>query len=261
MGRSKKKTGANVPAEWTNTQGDVVPMNAPTGGGGPGRFLVPYKNDPVKDRSSLPLFGSPATRTADPIPIQTLSAKVEAKKNTNSPPVVLQASSSVINGVTVNVSPDLSGVADVEGAKTDAEYENSVSYTTTNNLVDSFTAPISITIQTSYGTGKPTDESAYGRGTTASDVASGDTTLGFHESCHRDDFVNYLKNNPPPAFAGTKGMKVDKFEQAKAEWIKAWAKYHTKLLSATKKTTDEVGNPTLTDYCASHPGVSEECAG
>jgi hypothetical protein len=259
MGRPKKKSATKVPAEWKNTQGQVVPMNAPTGGGGPGRFRVPYKNDPVKDRSSLPLFGSPMTRTADPIQIQMVAAKAAAGKNSNSPPVVLQASSSVINGVTVIVSPDLNGVEGIVGANTDAEYANNVEYTTANNVIDSFTAPISVTIQTSYGSGKPTDESAYGRGTTVSDVANGDTTLGFHESCHRTDYVNYIKNNAPPKFAGTKGMKVERFEQAKVEWIKAWAKYHKHLLDASMKSTDQVGNPTLADFCKNHPGESGEC--
>ncbi len=47
-----------------------------------------------------------------------------------------------------------------------------------------------ITIKTTYPSGsRPEQLSGYGRGTTLDDIRNGDSTLGFHESCHRRDYV------------------------------------------------------------------------
>ena len=56
-----------------------------------------------------------------------------------------------------------------------------------------------IEIQTLYARGvKPDAFSCYGRGTTLGDVRAGNVTLAFHESCHRNDFIAFLKSRPLP---------------------------------------------------------------
>src|SRR5207249_4387630 len=77
------------------------------------------------------------------------------------------------------------------------------------SLEGKFEVKGAITIQTAYGPGaKPNDTSGYGRGTTDADLANGDVTLGFHESCHRADFLAYAHAHPLPEFTVTVGMKV-----------------------------------------------------
>ncbi len=72
-----------------------------------------------------------------------------------------------------------------------------------------------MTIQTTYGSGATSSSaSGYGRGTTASDIAAGNTTLGFHEEQHGLDFVEFLSQNPFPQFRGRVGMTTRQFQRA-----------------------------------------------
>lgn len=58
-------------------------------------------------------------------------------------------------------------------------------------------------IQTNYPEGlKRSDRSAYGRGT-GPDVPNGNVSLGFHESCHRRDYLAYLERSLTAAAGGT----------------------------------------------------------
>jgi hypothetical protein len=92
-------------------------------------------------------------------------------------------------------------------------------------------ATLTWTIQTIYGpNGKATLRSGYGRGTTPDDKASGNTSLGFHESCHREDFLNYLKAHPSPTtFRGKVGMTVSDFKKAQSEFIAAVDTYRAAM--------------------------------
>src|SRR5262249_8371587 len=111
----------------------------------------------------------------------------------------------------------------------------------------------SLTIQTRYGTGNPGDVSAYGRGTTAEDVRDGNITLGFHESCHRKDFLHYLQHEPRPQFGGRVGMTVTEFDEAIAAYNAAWQSYFHEMEARSVRDTDETGNPTRSQWCAANP--------
>jgi len=99
-----------------------------------------------------------------------------------------------------------------------------------------------IRIQTFYGLkAKPTHQSAYGRGTTLADERSGNTSLGFHESCHRSDYLSYLKTTAFPTFGGKTGMTERQFEQATITFDKAMKKYFEDMGKNSERLTDEVG--------------------
>jgi len=97
-------------------------------------------------------------------------------------------------------------------------------------------------IQTFYGPGvDPSADSMYGRGTTLADEESGNTSLGFHEFCHRKDFIDYLKKTPLPVFGGKVGMAVKDFGEAGDAWAVAIAAYLAEMEKHTVRQTDEVG--------------------
>jgi hypothetical protein len=99
-----------------------------------------------------------------------------------------------------------------------------------------------IRIQTVYGPdAKATDRSDYGRGTTKQDESAGNTSLGFHESCHKADFLAYLKNTALPTFTGRVGMTVADFKAAQQEFGDAINKFFTDMDEESFKKTDEVG--------------------
>jgi len=99
-----------------------------------------------------------------------------------------------------------------------------------------------ITIQTAYGPGaKATDLSGYGRGTTPEDEKNGDVTLGFHESCHREDFLEYLRTHPFPEFSPRVGMLVVQYQAADRKFQSEFRKYPQDINDYSAKRTDEVG--------------------
>ena len=104
--------------------------------------------------------------------------------------------------------------------------------------------PWTVTIQTRFGTGKPDDDSAYGRGTTPGDIAAGNVTLGFHESCHRKDMISYLTNTPLPAFTGKPKMNTDEANAAVAKYqedcLAYFAAGRAGSVAATDITVDDL---------------------
>src|SRR5262245_2924215 len=122
-------------------------------------------------------------------------------------------------------------------------------------LKGAYTVKGKVTLQIQYGTSaKPTSPAAYGRGTTTQDVQNGDTTVGFHESCHMADFVSWLKNKAFPVVNLKLPMTVDQYDKATAAGDAAIEKYFADAEAESKRNTDEIGNPTLTDYKKSHSG-------
>jgi hypothetical protein len=106
----------------------------------------------------------------------------------------------------------------------------------------------SYTIRTSYRPGSdPSDDSKYGRGTTAADKASGNVTLGFHESCHRDDYIGYLTKTPFPKFRGKIGMTADDFSAAVDEFTAAFEAFGAGY-QALGAAVDEVGDCKQSDW-------------
>ncbi len=103
-----------------------------------------------------------------------------------------------------------------------------------------FTGPI--TIQTVYGPGASKNGlSLYGRGTTEEDKANGNITLGFHESCHRLDYVEYLASNPLPAFPLKAGMTVQQYNTAQEIFEQKYHAYIVAIGDYSVQRTDEVG--------------------
>jgi hypothetical protein len=113
-------------------------------------------------------------------------------------------------------------------------------------VVTKVTAPLqikgTIVIQTVYGPGaSPTDPSAYGRGTTPEDEEAGHVSLGFHESCHRADYLRFLRTQPLPAFRGKVGMSRADYEEAAAEFDRKMKEFFKRLERDSFNRTDEVG--------------------
>ncbi len=104
------------------------------------------------------------------------------------------------------------------------------------------TLHFTLEIQTFYGpNASPTQTSVYGRGTTTQDEATGNTSLGFHESCHQNDMIEYLKQTSVPTFKGRTNMSTLQFDQARTVWGAAIAKYFDGIEKYTTRKTDEVG--------------------
>jgi len=257
---------SNLPAlttadPWVSRDGTVAHPDAPRGGGGSGRFHRPGNARVSPTDDGLPNPFAPVPQTLDPLDIQQfgqqLQAKAAAKKNPA--PRVTRDSTQTIHGMTVTVKADATGATGITGAQTDCNDQSSgsISYAfDSHHKITSFTNTIhmSATIQTRYGTGSPDDISAYGRGTTVADQQAGDITLGFHESRHRADYLNFLRNTPIPQFSGTNGMTEQDFTQATDDYKRAWEKYFKDLSDKSVSDTDEVGNPTRSAWCQSNPG-------
>jgi len=99
-----------------------------------------------------------------------------------------------------------------------------------------------ITIQTQYGpTASRHVPSLYGRGTTDEDIQNGDRTLGFHESCHRRDYVEYVTSHALPVLQMERGMTVEQYEAAVSLFKKQCEDYAAAMLADSERRTDEVG--------------------
>ena len=99
-----------------------------------------------------------------------------------------------------------------------------------------------IRIQTAYSPkANPADRSAYGRGTTPEDEKSGNTSLGFHEYCHQNDYIKYLQTKRFPAFGGKVGMTEQQYIQAQKSFVQSMDNYFKEMEKYSQRLTDEVG--------------------
>jgi hypothetical protein len=175
-------------------------------------------------------------------------------------PVVAADQKKTVNGIEVTIKADQKGVAGITGAATSFGLDPGTTpgvETDDKKRVTKILGPspvITATIQTRYGTSSsPDGKSAYGRGTTDDDKKKGNTSLGFHESCHRQDHLDYLKANPLPKFGGKVGMTEDEWNQAVDKYNQAVEDYAKKSDQNTLALTDEVGNPTKSQYDGKKP--------
>lgn len=181
----------------------------------------------------------------------------------NPPPVTNTSTSTVKKETSADVDIDISVevVADAsDGAlpagTADTSFNNDTVRVATpaiawseragKKIVSKLTTPFSmkgvITIQTSYGPSAMANRpSSYGRGTTEEDIKAGDTTLGFHESCHRADLLAYLGANPLPTFIGKVGMTTSEFERAGKSIRASVTAYFVQMQKQSESKTDEVG--------------------
>lgn len=99
-----------------------------------------------------------------------------------------------------------------------------------------------IRIQTLYNPkANPEDVSAYGRGTTPEDEKSGNVSLGFHEYCHRNDYIKYLQTTGLPDFGGKAGMSEQQYIRAQNSFAQAMDSYFKEMVKYSHRLTDEVG--------------------
>jgi hypothetical protein len=177
----------------------------------------------------------------------------DAKPKVNPPPATV-AGTSTINSTEVTVRDD-ARQGNGSGADTSFEIEAGeiprYGFDKNNNITDlDGTAPApKVTIQTLYSPGsKSTDISGYGRGTTDDDKKAGNVTLGFHESCHRADYLQFVKDNALPVFMGKIGMTVTQYKTAASTYLDALKAYRSKVKKYTRDRTDEVGSPPQSRY-------------
>jgi hypothetical protein len=101
-----------------------------------------------------------------------------------------------------------------------------------------------VRIHTAYPRGlRAGQRSGYGRGTTPQDLAGARVTpasgsLGFHESNHGLDYIEFLRTNPAPRFEGTVGMRQAEFLAARERWTAALRQYQAALRRQSEARTD-----------------------
>lgn len=243
-----------VTAAWLTQEGTVVHPDAPGGRGVRGHSRAP---GPVSawDDSLLPERGSPAIRGVDPVDVSHANAIALADTKRQPAPRATKDSAQTIQGMTVNLVADATGVSGVGDAKTELAESNNggqvKAHYDDKGICDELTDELvwTVDIQTQYGA-DPEADAAYGRGTTPEDIAQGKVTLGFHESCHRDDLLGYLRNTPIPTLNAKVGDKKADVDKAIAAYAKAWPAYFATARSESKTKTDETGDPTLSAYKA-----------
>jgi hypothetical protein len=259
---------------WVGPSRGVAHPDAPTGGSGSGPSRSPAllgTSGDVHDPFPHPL--SPGGRQLDPIQLDDKSD--QTKKDTaaqQTPHVVTKDESKRVGGIAVTIKADEFNVANLKEGEADTAMEVNPGATpgvghsgpedkTLDNMTDeekkkfkitSVDGPapvITATIRTRYkAKTSPTGKSAYGRGTTDKDKEDRNTSLAFHEECHRQDHLNFLKKSKFPTFGGKVGQTVE-------QWLKEVDKYNEAVFAIqdgseaeTEKNTDEVGKPTKSQF-------------
>ena len=196
----------------------------------------PWRPEPLRDPITVPL---------------------DAPKPANPPPATNPRSLGVVKDVQNDLTDyhiEAAIVADGSGnvtigAKTSFTRvaSSSPSYDSQGGKITKFSGKFTfkgtITIQTNYAADSTASTlSCYGRGTTDADVKNRDITLGFHESCHRADYEDYLKNHdlPDPPTMSI-GMKAADYDAAAKAFSAGLTKYYNDMEAESVKKTDEVG--------------------
>jgi hypothetical protein len=241
---------------WVSSGGnDVAHPNSARGGGGPGDSKAArplgLTTDPF---DTFPHPSSPDSKKIDPNLIGDKAEEL-GEVDPQPPPVVATDQTKTINGVAVTIKKDATGGSGT-GAKTslsmDAGEKPGADTDEAGKKITKVTGPapkITASIQTTYASGaSPSGKSAYGRGTTDDDKKKGNVTLGFHESCHRQDHQDYIKNHALPVFGGKAGQSVDDYNAAYDTYVEAVATYQGASDTNSFNVTDEVGNPTKSQF-------------
>jgi hypothetical protein len=204
------------------------------------------------------------------------AAKKAAPAVPNAPPITQTSKTSVKQEKTAEVDIDVA--IEVVADNSDATLPAGTAETTFDNgivvvtpvaawtekngkkIVTKINVPLSVkgvvSLHTRYGTGAAANQpSGYGRGTTDEDIKANNTSLGFHESCHRVDLLAYMAAQSLPTFTGTVGMTLDDFKQAGADFRKRMDDYFKAMQRQSEQNTDEVGY-TKTKYEANGPKPS-----
>jgi hypothetical protein len=171
-----------------------------------------------------------------------------------------------VGKVNVVIQPDVRGAAGSSGGDTAANLTlNPPSIPAFNidpkgNVIDfpGYSPTATVTILTSYGAGvTPEGTSGYGRGTTAEDIRNKATALRVHEGSHGEDFINFVRQNPLPVFAGKNGDKATDFKTARQTFLDALSDWG-KRLNRVKLQTDCVGK-TIDQFHQGESGYKKIC--
>jgi hypothetical protein len=239
-----------IDSEWLGWTGRVAHPDSPLGGGGPGFF----SRLPIMGRSAFEVPSARPLGSHDDIPVGA-----EPTSPAREPPIVSSerplGKLLSVQSEFVDIELDAMLLADSGGGTKTTETLPRFPVPAApgygrdkEGKITSFTGKLiwrgTITIQTLYAAGaKPKDGSCYGRGTTDADVASRDITLGFHESRHRQDYIDYLRTHPlpkPPSLV--LGMKASDYEVTRKAFIDAVSAYQRDMKQVSVQNTDEVGH-------------------
>lgn len=111
-----------------------------------------------------------------------------------------------------------------------------------NRRVTGLSLTFTLYIKTFFGTGATaSDLSAYGRGTTAADRTAGDTSLGFHESRHGQDYQDYIAQNPLPEITLDMPATIRQYNAAIRGFNREMRAYSAALGEYSHTNTDMVG--------------------
>lgn len=245
----------STPEVWKAWKGGLAHPGSPSGGGGPGAFrgagpLGSNGDDtnvgerdfvPPHPDSPTPLKGNETPKTTGGKP------KPAPKQSSDETAVVLLKKKDAFVDVEVKYQIKADTIdSKVLGAVTSFKIpypEFSPPDKPNKGDPGTMTWKTTIEIRTKYKSDQMRDfYSCYGRGTTNADRKAGDITVGFHESCHRDDYVNYLTNNSLPAIPDLKaGMTLNEFNQAQNKFTLAYNDYEPAMKKQSDDDTDEVG--------------------
>lgn len=253
------EAGAAAADPWIGASGLVAHPAAPLGGGGLGFFHGANVLGTESDFGDpVPHPQAPLVRNLDPILLDDKAEQLEEASQLP-PPIVAADLKKTVNGIEITVKADKTNAKGISGANTamslDGGTTPDVEFDDKTKKITKILGPlpaITGTIETQYGSSRD-GKSAYGRGTTDDDKKKGNTSLGFHESCHRQDHLDFVQANAPPKFGGKVGLTKEDWEKETDKYEKAVEAYAKKSDQNTLNKTDEVGNPTRSEYKKTHP--------
>jgi len=254
----KSGQSRRVGSDWIGWDGSVAHPDAPQGGGGPGFFAEGGGGFDGDTETRARRSDQPDPEQPGPLPLGDDATPAAKPKAPNPPPATNARSLGVqldVQETFVDVKIEAEVAADggggpANGAHTDFTWPSmsAPGYDSDGGKITKFKGKLTwkgtIKIQTKYGTGgKADDLSCYGRGTTPGDISAGDITLGFHEHCHQEDYVNYLSNkilpNPPTLEIG---MSATDYDTKVDEYKKDLDDFRKKMEADSDTRTDEVGH-------------------
>lgn len=257
----------NIGSAWQTVDGEFINPNAPAGGGGAGRFRAAGSTGTDEPLSpDLPAPDAPVARyLVTPDPLTAGNGVVNPPPVTKPQTIILKQLKDADNDIDVQLEVLADGESSAikgESAETEADYKGlKIEFPqafAVKGVVQKFTSPFvmkgHITVHTRYRPGsKSTDRSQYGRGRTAPDEAAGNVTVGFHESCHLADHLDYIPKHALPEFKRRVGMTKTEYQQAVAQFTTDYQQYIKDDHDNSVRLTDEVGKPKKSEWRLSTP--------
>ena len=242
---------------WLSSSGTIAHPCAPLGGCGPGYSKIPsplgstgndsnpisHPQSPVGSQITLSkedarkISGTPLANAPPRTRKQTFDVKREQTQRTD----ILVKGKVLADGRDPNLG--MSAQTRLDPKKLKLEFPKPfVEGGMVTREVGKFSLKGTVTIQVVYDTnGSPKEPAGWGRGTMKKDIKNGDTTAGFHESCHLADYVNWLKTESLPVFKPKLPMSEKDYRKACEKFDKDLEDYFARAESSSEKNTDEVG--------------------